>query len=368
MSCVDTSILPFFNEIPLNSILVVLLIDSNSRRLLEEQLKNWNIVSTNPLKSFIKLFLGKLKEDRTLLKKLYGFIKPLDLVRSLEPINYKREFWYNDYITKVLRMTEANFLLLIHDGIRKETIIAADTFNLSPTSSLTPDFIVLYHSALNTNAEYYISEYQELLKKDPKEARKLNLSNYDFEFKGLDLYEDEITFNNNNYQLSSCMITNKLGTTGFICDSKKFVYNYWANSTACSLVEYDWSLKVDSDDSKCFSKDSCKITEESCFSFKSDNRLLIYTKKEVVVPPLPKPLSSKRKDYKEELKEFNEEEELKIPKPLSSKRKDYKEELKELKELKEEPIVIPKVESNDTKDYIIKLLVKQLKEKEKEGK
>lgn len=382
MNCNDTSIIPFFKEFPLNSILISLLFNTSSRLLLEEQLKTWNLSSVNPLKSFMKLFFAKFNEDRTFIPKLYGYLKPIEILRSLEPVNYKRDFWFIDYVCKVLKMVEANFILIIYDATKKDYIIAADSVYLSPSSSLTPDFIVFYHSAINTTSSYYIDEYQSLLKKNQKDAQKLNLQTYGIEFKGLDTYDDEITFNGNGYKLTSCLMANKLGTTGFTCDNKKYVYNYWDNSAVCSLVEYNWSLKDESDQGKCFSKETCKISEESCFSFKSGDRLLIYTKKPKESKEAVKLTSSKKTSNipKEIIKltssknMSNKPKEEPKEKPKEEDEEDVKDYLKDLKlplsknpykhkEIKEEPKEEPK--GYDTKDYVIKLLVKQLKEKEK---
>lgn len=358
MDCIDFSLIPTFNHPYLNSIIVSLLFNENLRKIIDEQLSKWTVSSSNKLKSFFKLFIENLKTNKIDIKKLYSYLNPIDILRNLPPVNNKRDKWYPDYITKVLRDLDINFIIIIYDSNKNLYLI--DTSSFSSSTTLSPDVIVFYHSRLNDNFSFFTNVYFQLSKTNPTNAEKQNLNSYGISFTGLDNYSDNIRFNNNNYDLEGCIVSNNLATTGFMCNKQKFVYNHLEPVSLCSVDTYEWSLKSQLETAKCLSTSECKLREKSCYSFKDRNRLLIYVRN-TENKSLEKKLKERetlKAELKQELKDELKDEFKSEVKGENIEAGEITEELPQISEMKS------REKQRENKDYLIQLLVEKNKELE----
>lgn len=345
MNC-NFDIIPHYSQGYLNSIIISLIFNTEFRKLLNYDDGH----KSNLFKDFIKGLINDNANQLDIYKRTsYG-----DLLQSLEPKSYKRTSWMPDYITKVYKLLGINFINLIYDYSNNKYIINID----ETTNTNNPDVIVLYHSKLNTNSNYYISKYRELSNKNKESAVKFDASYYGFNFKGVDTYENEITVNGITYQLQNCFLTNDNSTLGFICSNNRFVYNYWKlpSPSSCGIVKFNWNLKTlsDKDKTKCFDRSNCNIPSASkrCFSFANDNKILVYVKKETDIS----------KSLSKSLKSKNEMSMSKSKSMIKSKSIDMSKSKSMIKS-KSKSMIKSKSKKNDDKDYIIKLLISKLKKK-----
>ncbi len=340
MNC-NFDIIPHYSQGYLNSIIISLIFNTNFRKLLNFD----NSHRSNLFKDFIK----GLIDDNDVQLDIYKRTSYRDLLQSLEPKSYKRTSWLPDYITKVYKLLGINFINLIYDSSNNKYIINLD----ETTDTTNPDVIVLYHSKLNTNSNYYISKYRELSNKNKESVVKFDASYYGFNFKGVDTYENKITVNGITYELQNCFLTNDNSTLGFICSNNKFVYNYWKlpSPSSCGIVKFNWNLKElsDKDKTKCFDRSNCNIPSGSkrCFSFANDNKILVYVKKETS--------ETKTKSLKSK-NEMSLDRSMNMNIDMSKS--------KSMIKSKSKSMIKSKSKKNDDKDYIIKLLISKLKKKE----
>jgi hypothetical protein len=355
MNC-NFDVIPHYSQGYLNSIIISLIFNTEFRKLL-----NFNNNRSNIFKGFIKGLIDDNNDNNDKLD-IYKKTSYRDLLESLEPKSYKRTSWMPDYITKVYKLLDINFINLIYDVSNNKYIINVD----ETTNTTNPDVIVLYHSKLNTNSHYYINKFRELSHKNKESAVKYEASNYGFNFKGVDTYENEITVNGIIYELQNCFLSNHTSTLGFICSNNRFVYNYWKlpSVSNCGIVKFNWNLKQlsDKDKTKCFDRSNCNIPSDSkrCFSFANDNKILVYLKKdnsEIMN-------KSKSKDKSKSL----------IINKSKSKDKSFNKSLimnKSKDKNKSKSLIMDKSKSKDKskslkkndKDYIINLLISKLKKK-----
>lgn len=334
MNC-NFDVIPHYSQGYLNSIIISLIFNTEFRKLL-----TFDNSRSNLFKDFIKGLIDD-NNDNDVQLDIYKRTSYRDLLQSLEPKSYKRTSWMPDYITKVYKLLGINFINLIYDSSNNKYIINID----ETTDTTNPDVIVLYHSKLNTNSNYYISKYRELSNKNKESAVKFDTSYYGLNFRGVDTYENEITLNGITYELQNCFLSNDNSTLGFICSNNRFVYNYWKlpSPSSCGIVKFNWNLKElsDKDKTKCFDRSNCNISSGSkrCFSFANDNKILVYVKKDTP-----------------EIKSKSKSKSISIDKSMSMKSKD--------KSMSMSMSMKSKSKKNDDKDYIIKLLISKLKKKE----
>ena len=352
MSC-SFDVIPHFDQGYLNSILISLIYNTSFKDLIINKFK-YNDVEENLFKKLIKYLLENSSNPL-----IYKKLKPQDLLSSLEFKSNKYNTWVPDYITKIYSLLNISFLTIIYDA-------KTNKYLLDSSSIIDPDVIILYHSELNKKSNVFISKFKEFYKTNPIKALEFEGTSKGINFNGIDSYEEEISINDNIYEISNCILTNNNATIGFFCNKEKYVYNYFNSPdlSTCAIVKYDWNLKRNN--SKCFSNDTCKIKSTNCFSFFKDEKLIIYIKKK-------KETSDNIEDHEDteihenqediEIQENQEDTEIQenqeddIKSVSKSKSKTIKE-VKEVKEVKDDK------DDKDDKDYIIKLLVSKLKAKD----
>ena len=151
--------------------------------------------------------------------------------------------------------------------------------------SIYPEFRHKYHK--------YLYKYIKLFNKFYYYKKIYNYDDNNDFHKGLKNFNEQITYNNNNYNLDSCIITNynispniqQHVIAGIKCNKKKYVYNGWQQEfngiyQSCPLMSFDWNLN--NDYTLCLNTKKCNLFKSSdadlCFSFAKGHRILIYTK------------------------------------------------------------------------------------------
>ena len=341
MSC-SFDVIPHFNQGYLNSILISLVYNTTFKELIIDKFHYSSHEKNNVFKGLIKYLLENISNPNTFKK-----ITPQDLL-SLDFKLTPNITWIPDYLNKIYKLLNITFLTIIFDS-------KSNKYILDSTDVIDPDVIILYHSELNKKSNIFISKFKEFYKTNSSKALEYEGISKGLKFNGIDTYEDEISINDSVYEINSCFLTNNTATIGFFCNGEKYVYNYLEspNLSTCAIVKYDWNLKKD--EKKCFNKYNCKInSNNNCFSFFKDEKLIIYIKKKKEVIQ-----EVSEKDPEEVLDEVPEEvsEEKIVKKPLEEiSDEDTNEYIKSLSN---------STSFKEDKDYIIKLLVRKLKDKEK---
>jgi hypothetical protein len=344
MSC-SFDVIPHFDQGYLNSILISLIYNTSFKDLITNKFI-YNDFEKNLFKKLIKYLLENNSNPL-----IYKRLNAHDLLLSLELKSNKYTTWVPDYITKIYSLLNISFLTIIYDA-------KTNKYLLDSSSIIDPDVIILYHSELNKKSNVFISKFKEFYKTNPDKALEFEGTSKGINFKGIDTYDEEISVNDNIYEISSCILTNNNATIGFFCNKEKYVYNYFNSPdlSTCAIVKYDWNLKRN--DSKCFSTETCKIKSTNCFSFFKDEKLIIYIKKKKEITENPKvtAVTEEVEDTQdtEEVEDIQDKEDDEIqPDDIKSVIKSKT--IKEVKEVKDD---------KDDKDYIIKLLVSKLKGKD----
>lgn len=237
------------------------------------------------------------------------------------------------------------------------------------------------------------------------------LKSFDFKHKGLNKFDNIITFNGDNYILDSCLLANynkdvvkgRHAITGITCKNNRYVYNGWTRATIdpakneilfkneslpCELMKYNWNIK--SRNKFCINP-LCKLDilkkspqNNMCFSFNKGKRTLVYVKMNSNYKSIDENISSS--SAKKEIKKCPSGKILKIIKvercilkknsnkllilKYKNENKKYKETIKKLKDL----IINDKNKINILKNEIkqitskskileIRKIIKSLKEK-----
>jgi hypothetical protein len=342
MNC-NFDVIPHFEQGYLNSILISLVYNSAFKQVIIDNFEYTLNDKKNLFKNLIKYLLENTSNPNTFKK-----ITPQDLLLSLDFNLTTNITWIPDYLNKIYKLLNIKFLTIIFDS-------KSNKYILDSTDVLDPDVIILYHSDLNKKSNVFISKFKEFYKTNTSKALEYEGISKGLKFNGIDTYEDEISINESVYEINSCFLTNNTATIGFFCNGEKFVYNYLEspNLSTCAIVKYDWNLKKN--ESKCFSKNTCKINSDSCFSFFKDEKLIIYIKKKKEISEEnPEEISEeKSKEISEQKPEEISEQNSKENVNISDEDTD-----KYIKSLTNDE------NKNNDKDYIIKLLVSKLKQKD----
>ena len=311
--------IPVFNKnVAFNSILIASLYSQYSQQVIAEESKKWDETNEflKKIKKIVVDFASSLKEFSKINSEeiLLQFITEkkewlakyiLDLNENLQKINptvvlsmisqkeekqkeetqeTKKEVWYQDYISNFYKLLNISCLTVIYNSSTRQYLV--DNLNSNNYDEIKteidnmPKIILLYHSDVNDKAQYFIQKYEMLKKEQPDEAGNLKLSNYNISIKGLDTFEDTITFNCQKYKLDSCLIDNKYATTGITCNDKRIVYNHQNTN---QLIDFNWNIKntANTINKFCFKKEQEEgqhEQQEECLSFNEGVRLFVYVK------------------------------------------------------------------------------------------
>jgi hypothetical protein len=345
MDC-NFTVIPHFNQAYLNSIIISLIFSEYFKKIISEKSKY--LSNSNLFKSFILKLI-----ESTDTKKIYSKTTPIDLLLSLNIKSYKTSQWTPEHISYVYNLLNITNITLLFDSFTNNYIIKTDDENLKDKLTDTPDVIILYHSKLHSKSKILINKYHEFYKKNPNKAIKYNSIYYDYNFIGIDNYDDVISLNDDSYELELCILNNPTATIGFKCNNEKYVYNYFNFNilSNCSIIKYNWNQKKSEMlKEKCFNNKTCNLPQSniSCFSFNNDDKILIYVKKGKKITSY-KSMKTIQESASKSMKSIQES----ASKSMKSIKESGSKSMKTIKE--------PSKTMKDDKDYIIKLLVSKLK-------
>jgi len=341
--CLDLSVIPQFGGTCwFNAILMIALYSQNVRKVLMKYSKKWD--KTNSFLMILKRilftyykhpdkvqeFFNKIRPETILLKMLKKFNDNEMIDYFKNNLKYKLAFGFNSgYIIRFLKYIGINTLDVVYTSkngyylnIDNQIKYIADekTNNIyfklnnnisenkikeifNQTSKILekkPDIIILKHEDLNIP-----QPLKELYDISAKIFHEFKSSQYKFDVKGLDKYQDIIYLNGHKYKLDAVTLSNydkdKGGhaIAGITCNGNRYVYNGWNSmstdpalkdknkglTSPCSLMKYDWNLRKSGD--FCLNPVTCKLdffnplknkSKSLCFSFARGERNLVYVR------------------------------------------------------------------------------------------
>lgn len=279
--CNNISILPNYLEYCwLNAIIICVLYSELSRNLLINEIEN--LKNTQ--------YIGIIKE---LLIAYYTNKKNiLQYFKSIDPISLLSEIFNTKEKKKLAEKHIINFYKYLGIkclGIAYFNNNGNDIYITKEIIKSDPDVIVFFHQDLNNYSETFLNH---LKSKDKISRNEFILSAT--KFTNLSTYEEEITYNNITYILSSCLTSDTKenidyhSVAGIYCNNTRYVYNGYKNDikSPCSLIKYDWNIK--NNELYCLNPSKCDINtlidindiNNLCFNFGKGNRTLIYIRKD----------------------------------------------------------------------------------------
>jgi hypothetical protein len=320
----------------LNVILTSILYSDNSKK----KLLNSNNELYIFLKNNFKITITDYKKIVKPFIKYYLFLPKF--IKDLDMSYISLDYYKDDYYVNIYENHNYNEFDKYKENIEKLEL------------GNNPDYIIINISTGSYQKNLYEIEY--ICKYMPKLAAILNLKNYKIKTKGLSDYKDEITFNNDNYKLDSCILENEKGImTGIQYNNNKYVYSISYNTNQDKFIKYDWDI---------INKNGYKTliyvkTSKNKKSEKKDDETIINNYNKIIKKISKKSIKYYIKLIKEELKDVKENKEK--YKKLKEIYKYLKEEKKDLKEIKmtKEGIKMTKEGIKMTKEDYIKLIKKQ---------
>ena len=228
--------------------------------------------------------------------------------------------YYNYFIINFYKNIGINYLDILYDDDTGkymvntyDSFISYDIHKSSSSSKIKsknkqiidskPDILIYTSSKLYSNYFSIIKENLDNFEKiNPDISKAFYLSNYTDVKTNINTCEDTIKFGTDDtteYTLDSCLLFsyNSLDVyhtiAGIKCNGTKYIYNGLNKEkttipTSCSLMERDWDINTPDYDfcinnRECLIKDIKKeISNEYCFSFNKGDRILIYTKNQIL--------------------------------------------------------------------------------------
>jgi hypothetical protein len=320
----------------LNVILTSILYSDNSKK----KLLNSNNELYIFLKNNFKITITDYKKIVKPFIKYYLFLPKF--IKDLDMSYISLDYYKDDYYVNIYENHNYNEFDKYKENIEKLEL------------RNNPDYIIINIWSGSYQKNLYEIEY--ICKYMPKLAAILNLKNYKIKTKGLSDYKDEITFNNDNYKLDSCILENEKGImTGIQYNNNKYVYSISYNTNQDKFIKYDWDI---------INKNGYKTliyvkTSKNKKSEKKDDETIINNYNKIIKKISKKSIKYYIKLIKEELKDVKENKEK--YKKLKEIYKYLKEDKKDLKEIKmtKEGIKMTKEGIKMTKEDYIKLIKKQ---------
>ena len=313
----------------LNVILTSILYSDNSKK----KLLNSNNELYIFLKNNFKITITDYKKIVKPFIKYYLFLPKF--IKDLDMSYISLDYYKDDYYVNIYENHNYNEFDKYKENIEKLEL------------RNNPDYIIINIWSGSYQKNLYEIEY--ICKYMPKLAAILNLKNYKIKTKGLSDYKDEITFNNDNYKLDSCILENEKGImTGIQYNNNKYVYSISYNTNQDKFIKYDWDI---------INKNGYKTliyvkTSKNKKSEKKDDETIINNYNKIIKKISKKSIKYYIKLIKEELKDVKENKEK--YKKLKEIYKYLKEDKKDLKEIK-----MTKEGIKMTKEDYIKLIKKQ---------
>jgi hypothetical protein len=310
-----------------NSLLMSVLYSDESRKLLLEKSKMWNMDITvlNTIKFILEKNYLKTQKD---FKKNYDNLFELAPEKILgELFNYNsKKFKYDPiehkdfgldarmYIRKLYKLLGVKVLYLdkigdkmyysIYNNIHSLRFDIGETDNIFMSVKSIPlsqTKLRILNKFINPDVIIVniISQFDKVRQYQPH----YDISKTSIDIESLKSLTDIIQFGNNDYRQDSVLLDNWNGNTlgyhtitGIRCNNDKYVYNGWSkktkskiepyfiNSTVkrfpCQLMKYDWDINNDED--FCLNRKTCKLNYKNekklCFSFGKSTRIVIYVK------------------------------------------------------------------------------------------
>jgi hypothetical protein len=304
----------------LNVILTSILYSDNSKKKL--------LNSNNELYIFLKNnFKITITDYKKIIKpfiKYYLFLPKF--IKDLDMSYISLDYYKDDYYVNIYENHNYNEFNKYKENIEKLEL------------GNNPDYIIINIWTGSYQKNLYEIEY--ICKYMPKLAAILNLKNYKIKTKGLSDYKDEITFNNDNYKLDSCILENEKGImTGIQYNNNKYVYSISYNTNQDKFIKYDWDI---------INKNGYKTliyvkTSKNKKSEKKDDETIINNYNKIIKKISKKSIKYYIKLIKEELKDVKEnKEKYKKLKEIYKYLKEDKKDLKEIKMTKEDYIKLIK--------------------------
>ncbi len=346
--CLDLSVIPQFSGTCwFNAILMIALYSENVRKVLMKASMKWD--KSNSFLMTLKriLFVYYKKKDANKVQEFYSRIKPENILfkmikkyddkmvhffrnelknkEDIRALGYSPIFIINFFkyigintldvfyskrggfflnIDKEIEhsYTSIGYEVKLKDNIKKYNkpmLFKKGKEVFDETTKIlqnVPDIIVLKHEDLvGMDVKDYVYHYLV------KNVNEYKSSNYNFDVKGLDTYQDIIYLNGHKYKLDASTLQNynkgsySHAIAGITCNGNRYVYNGWNEQTTdptlrkakigltspCSLMKYDWNVRKD--ESFCLNQKTCKLDfivdpNDLCFSFAKSKRFLVYAR------------------------------------------------------------------------------------------
>jgi hypothetical protein len=300
-----------------NALLMATLYSQQSRELLLAASKSWD-TRIKIYKIFKHILHHKYMRSNHAEKdfKFFRDIKPENILTMLFNYNSKK-FMLSDfsqgflaemYIKRFYKMLGASCMLMaayndkiqydLYNHVKSVEIMkngkAQIQFDLKDMKYVmnklneTPDVLIV--RCLDQNIGNAYRQYQFVEQNNAKNIRSM---------------KDVITYNNQEYELDSVILTNwniaeegGHAIAGVTCNNERYVYNGWTSSTVdpvmkaknvntrlpCELMKFAWDVKEDTP--FCLNSKQCKLDmiyndppKDVCFSFGKGRRILIYIRK-----------------------------------------------------------------------------------------
>ena len=329
-----------------NAILMALFYSKGARRIMIKHSKKWNKKD-----KFFKILRIILKKNYKIdeipfIQNYFNTMKPeIILFKFFKKYDKKKEEQFKnriikqdlfnigfkfDYIHKILKYLDINFLDIIHfkDGDKYKSILDFNEYVdmiiennksiiqkfdikqflytknkdkiIQEKINKIPDILLVFHEDLNDDVDYFKKIYNVI-----PNNKIITADNYGIDTSSLNNYPDIIEFNGYKYKLDSCSLRNynadKLGghaIVGITCENSRYVYNGWTLQSIdpvmnnkvniinkipipCSLMKFDWNLHKNDKfclTANCFIDNKIDSNKKICFSFNKADRVLIYVK------------------------------------------------------------------------------------------
>jgi len=298
-----------------------MLYSENSRNLLLEKSKSWDIRTNKIYEIFKEILINKYIGDKKEAKEFYDIYKPEKILIDLKKIN--KEFKFNP--SKMIGYWSRNYIKILYNYLNTSCIILDKFENVYQYNTLGKKISYISYSVINDQKMIDNKNHKIIIKslniiknklKSIPEVLCINitddisiLNNLPYYYQvinddnknELNKLENTIIYNNQKYILDSIILANynmkKINIThaicGITCNKERYIYNGWLRSTIdpiminiknnlpCELMKYYWNIHNDNE--FCLNIKKCNITNiidpnTHCFSFSKGERLLIYIK------------------------------------------------------------------------------------------